>query len=165
MSSSRVGAVDPAGSGAAGGRVAPWNNCHSMLRTGHGRRWPSAAALGIDGRADLARFALKTYLTDGFKTSTDPLFVEKARVFCRLVSQSERDGQIGRRTAKGSAGSRQPECDPEIYKQRNLVERCFNRLKQFRGLATRYANRAAYYLAELTSPRSYCGCDELQDRP
>jgi hypothetical protein len=34
--------------------------------------------------------------------------------------------------------------------QRNVVERCFNRLKQFRDLATRYAKRAAYYQAELT---------------
>ncbi len=31
-----------------------------------------------------------------------------------------------------------------------MVERCFNRLKQFRGLATRYTKRAAYYLAEIT---------------
>ena len=30
------------------------------------------------------------------------------------------------------------------------AERCFNRLKQFRDLATRYAKRAAYYPAELT---------------
>jgi hypothetical protein len=37
-----------------------------------------------------------------------------------------------------------------LYKQRNVVERCFNRLKQFRGLATRYAKRAAYYQTELT---------------
>jgi transposase len=29
-------------------------------------------------------------------------------------------------------------------------ERWFNRLKQFRGLATRYTKRAAYYRAELT---------------
>jgi transposase len=27
---------------------------------------------------------------------------------------------------------------PWVYKQRNLVERFFNRIKQFRGLATRY---------------------------
>jgi transposase len=40
--------------------------------------------------------------------------------------------------------------DAELYKQRNVVERCFNRLKQFRDLATRYAKRAAYYQAELT---------------
>jgi len=36
------------------------------------------------------------------------------------------------------------------YKRRNVVERCFNRLKQFRDLATRYAKRVAYYQAELT---------------
>ena len=35
--------------------------------------------------------------------------------------------------------------DPDHYRGRNVVERCFNRLKQFRGLATRYAKRAAYY--------------------
>jgi transposase len=32
---------------------------------------------------------------------------------------------------------------------RNVVERCFARLKQFRALATRYAKRAAYYRAIL----------------
>ncbi|MGW5365306.1 hypothetical protein [Actinopolymorpha pittospori] len=33
---------------------------------------------------------------------------------------------------------------PDLYRGSNVVERCFNRLKQFRGLATRYAKRAAY---------------------
>ncbi|MGA6205480.1 transposase [Nocardia testacea] len=56
----------------------------------------------------------------------------------RFVSP-ERDDQIARRAAKGSADGRPPTFDPEVYKQRNVVERCFNRLKQFRGLATRYA--------------------------
>ncbi|NMH92090.1 transposase [Pseudonocardia bannensis] len=32
---------------------------------------------------------------------------------------------------------------------RDRTERCFNRLKQFRALATRYAKRAAYYRAEI----------------
>lgn len=62
----------------------------------------------------------------------------------------ERDDQIARRVAKGSRGGRPPAFDTEVYKQRNVVERCFNRLKQFRDLATRYAKRAAYYQAELT---------------
>lgn len=62
----------------------------------------------------------------------------------------ERDDQIARRAAKGSRGGRPPAFDPDLYKQRNVVERCFNRLKQFRGLATRYTKRAAYYQAELT---------------
>jgi transposase len=62
----------------------------------------------------------------------------------------ERDDQIARRTAKGSRGGRPPAFDVTLYRHRNVVERCFNRLKQFRGLATRYAKRAAYYHAELT---------------
>jgi transposase len=57
--------------------------------------------------------------------------------------------QITRRTAKGSAGGRPPAFDPDEYRRRNVVERCFNRLKQFRDLATRYGKRAAYYRSEL----------------
>jgi transposase len=67
----------------------------------------------------------------------------------RFVSP-ERDDQIARRAGKGSRGGRPPAFDAEQYTQRNVVERCFNRLKQFRDLATRYAKRAAYYQAELT---------------
>lgn len=33
---------------------------------------------------------------------------------------------------------RRGKLDKSIYRQRNLVERCFNRLKQFRRIATRY---------------------------
>jgi len=39
--------------------------------------------------------------------------------------------------------------DTERYADRNVVERCFNRLKQFRALATRYAKRVAYYRSEI----------------
>lgn len=67
----------------------------------------------------------------------------------RFVSP-EREDQSTHRAAKGSRGGRPPAFDAETYKQRNVVERCFNRLKQFRDLATRYAKRAAYYQAELT---------------
>ncbi|MEV5543746.1 IS5 family transposase, partial [Saccharopolyspora shandongensis] len=67
----------------------------------------------------------------------------------RFIS-SERDDQIARRTAQGARGGRPPAFDADLYKRRNVVERCFNRLKQFRDLATRYAKRAAYYQAELT---------------
>ena len=35
----------------------------------------------------------------------------------------------------------------EIYRERNLIERCFNRLKQFRRFATRYDRRASFFLA------------------
>ena len=33
------------------------------------------------------------------------------------------------------------------YKKRNLVERCINKLKQFRHIATRYDRKASAYLA------------------
>ncbi|MFE2126706.1 IS5 family transposase [Streptomyces amritsarensis] len=54
-------------------------------------------------------------------------------------------------TANGSAGSatRPPAFDREAYKQRNTVERCINKLKQWRGLATRYDKTATIYLAGL----------------
>ncbi len=40
--------------------------------------------------------------------------------------------------------------DKAIYRTRNVVERCFNRLKQFRRIATRYEKNAENYLAMLT---------------
>jgi transposase len=61
----------------------------------------------------------------------------------------ERRDQVARRAAKGSSGGRPPDFDKVLYKQRNVVERCFNRLKQWRDLATRYAKRASLYRATL----------------
>ncbi len=37
--------------------------------------------------------------------------------------------------------------DRIIYKHRNRIERCFNKLKHFRRFATRYDRRADHYLA------------------
>jgi transposase len=65
-----------------------------------------------------------------------------------FTSPQKRD-QIAHRQRKGSRGGRPPAFNAELYRDRNVVERCFNRLKQFRDLATRYAKRAAYYRAEL----------------
>ena len=59
----------------------------------------------------------------------------------------EKSDQKARRAAKGSRGGRPPAFDREAYRARNLVERCFNRLKQNRALATRYAKRAVLYRA------------------
>lgn len=49
----------------------------------------------------------------------------------------------------GSHGGRPPAFDREAYKQRNSIERCINKLKQWRGLATRYDKTATIYLARL----------------
>ena len=47
---------------------------------------------------------------------------------------------------------------PWLYKQRNLVERFFNRIKQFRGIATRYDKDPANFLAaiKLICVRLWC---------
>ncbi len=58
----------------------------------------------------------------------------------------ERCDQITRRKAKGCAGGRPPAFDPELYCHRNTVERGFNRLKQWRGVASRYDKYALTYL-------------------
>jgi transposase len=40
-----------------------------------------------------------------------------------------------------------PAFDKDIYRERNQVERCFNRLKHWRDLATRCGKRASIYRA------------------
>ncbi|WTQ32936.1 IS5 family transposase [Streptomyces virginiae] len=57
--------------------------------------------------------------------------------------------QIGHRLRRGRAGGRPPAFDAEAYKQRNAVERCINRLKQWRGLAMRTDKLAIAYQAAL----------------
>jgi transposase len=50
---------------------------------------------------------------------------------------------------RGRLGGRPPGFDSQAYKQRNTVERCINRLKQWRGLATRTDKLAITYQAAL----------------
>ncbi|WP_367141134.1 IS5 family transposase [Streptomyces sp. STD57] len=59
----------------------------------------------------------------------------------------ERADQVANRLRRGSAGGRPPTFDRDLYKRRNVVERTFNRLKQWRGLATRYDKTAESYQA------------------
>jgi transposase len=54
------------------------------------------------------------------------------------------------RLKKGPNGGRPYLFDKEAYRQRNIVERCINRVKQFRRIATRYDKRAESYLAFIT---------------
>src|SRR5690606_18817842 len=53
------------------------------------------------------------------------------------VIPQKRD-EIAARKRRGSAGGRPPTLDEIRYKQRNLVERSYALLNQWRGLATRY---------------------------
>lgn len=50
----------------------------------------------------------------------------------------EKQDQKAARAKKGAHGGRPPAFDAELYKRRNLIERCNNKIKQWRGIATRY---------------------------
>jgi transposase len=41
----------------------------------------------------------------------------------------------------------QREVDPHLYRERNLCERFWSKIKQYRRVATRYEKKAANYLA------------------
>lgn len=59
----------------------------------------------------------------------------------------EREDQKQNRKRRGSAGGRPPKLNATKYRDRNVVERGFNRLKQWRALATRYDKLAVVYRA------------------
>jgi transposase len=52
-----------------------------------------------------------------------------------------KEDQKKHRRARGPAGGRPPAFGSDRYKERNTVERCFGKLKQFRAFATRYDRR------------------------
>jgi transposase len=56
-----------------------------------------------------------------------------------------KEDQKKHRQARGRAGGRPPAFDRERYKDRNTVERCFAKLKQFRAVATRFDKRELMY--------------------
>lgn len=53
--------------------------------------------------------------------------------------------QIAHRQHRGRRGGRPVSYDIDDYKNRNVVERFFNRMKNWRGLATRYDKHALIY--------------------
>jgi transposase len=82
---------------------------------------------GVKGKAVLAD---KAYDSDAIRTT-----VKAARMKVVIPSNRRRKRIIRH--------------DKAIYRERNRIERCFNKLKHFRRLATRYDRRACHFLAFL----------------
>ncbi|MFF3420663.1 IS5 family transposase [Streptomyces sp. NPDC002698] len=81
----------------------------------------------------------KAYSSRGFRT-----YLRKRGIACTVAEKTD---QKRHRHNRGHRGGRPPAFDRQIYRRRNVVERCFNRLKGFRGIATRYDKTATSYEA------------------
>ena len=60
-----------------------------------------------------------------------------------------KEDQKEHRRNRGRHGGRPPAFDAVCYKDRNTVERCFSKLKQFRAVATRFDKRKLIYQGTL----------------
>ena len=61
----------------------------------------------------------------------------------------EPDDQKAHRRRRGSCGGRQVSYDKNAYRGRNVIERAFNGLQHWCGLATRYDKHATVYRGAL----------------
>lgn len=61
----------------------------------------------------------------------------------------EKADQAANRKKRGSAGGRPVSRDAELYKERNTVERCINRLRNWRAIAFRFDKTPESYKAGL----------------
>jgi transposase len=82
-------------------------------------------------------------LLDGKKA--DFVIADKAYDSNETLDKIARMGAIAVIPSKSNR-KEQREHDKHYYKDRNLVERFFCKLKQFRGIATRYCKRGKYFL-------------------
>lgn len=92
-----------------------------------------------------ARTRPDTVLADkAYATGVNRDYLRRRRIGAVIPEKST---EIDSRKRKGSKGGRPPSFDAEAYKGRNVVERAFNLMKHWRGLATRYDQLAVTYRA------------------
>ncbi len=77
----------------------------------------------------------------------------------------EPDDQKGHRKRRGSRGGRPVGLDTADYKNRNVIERSFCDLKQWRALATRYDKHAIVYRAAVVLNAVIAWTKRLSDTP
>ena len=77
----------------------------------------------------------------------------------------EPDDQKGHRKRRGSRGGRPVGLDTADYKNRNVIERGFCHLKQWRALATRYDKHAIVYRAAVVLNGVIAWTKRLSDMP
>jgi putative transposase len=75
------------------------------------------------------------------------------------------DDHIRNRKRRGRTGGRPPRFDAEDYKGRNVVERSFQRCKQWRGIATRYDKHNLNYRGGVVLNAIIAWLKRLRDTP
>lgn len=80
------------------------------------------------------------------------------------VVPEPRDQQANRKR-RGSRGGRPPKFDSVKYRGRNVIERGYCRLKQWRGIATRYDKYAIVYRAAVVLNGVIAWLNYLTDTP
>lgn len=77
----------------------------------------------------------------------------------------EPEDQKGHRKRRGSRGGRPVGLDAADYKNRNVIERRYCHIKQWRGLATRYDKHAVNYRAAVILNAVIAWTRQLSDTP
>ena len=109
------------------------------------------------------------------RTRPDELLGDKAyssraiRTYLRgraiTTTIAEPSDQTRHRINRGDRGGRPPKFNAERYKGRNIVERGFSHLKQWRGIATRYDKLAATFRAAVLLHGVITWTRHLSDTP
>jgi putative transposase len=87
----------------------------------------------------------------------------RSRGICAVIP--EKSTQSDHRRRRGSRGGRPVGFDAQKYKTRNVIERSFNTIKNWRGLATRYDKLALTYRAAAILAAICAWLRHLRDTP
>lgn len=145
-----------------------------QLVDGQGLPLVTIVTAGQDGDSPMT-LPLLGHLRVGRRTRPDAVLGDKAyssranRAHLRgrgieAVIPEPRDQQANRKRC-GSSGGRPPRFDPVKYRGRNVIERNYCRLKQWRGLATRYDKLAVMYRAAVVLNGVIAWLNALRDTP
>jgi len=98
-------------------------------------------AVGRPATRPTAVAADKAYSSKGNRA-----YLRKRRIKSVIPVKAD---QTANRKKRGASGGREYAFDAVLYKDRNTVERCINKLKSWRGIATRYDKTPESYSAGL----------------